>query len=522
MKTPSLITGFPCFEQSSGSELCYLSFRGKAGLPQHLFGCNLSGGLFASDTYGGWEVWRITTSSSSSNNDNDSSQKDEEGPIFVKITSWTHKNKILCSDETGKVFTKTMISATTSPQNQDEMASQEAEQETDNEDEDNDDSLWKIEHAGEDGLWIRSVAHDRLLVLVENNNNNNSKNDTKQRITVTPTTVSTISAGKSSQRLFCWHAEPAHRNNFRICTTADTQDETKTTANATTKWLDKQDDKQKGPRVALTEKPHKAPVWKIEFVEPGYVRLQVKKDDSSKDDHGFYCVSYHRQSSSIVLLTTADLDDDEESFVWKIGKANDRDANAFVLSQEGPVFLAHQNGEIVALDLSDSNTSGEENGKESLAMNAADATTMWKLEPYLPNSLSSQQVWKRGAIVAAGVASAIVAPWAVTSAICMLGFGAEGIAAGSVAAGMMSAEAIASGGGVMAGGTVATLQSIGVLGLGTGATLAVGGTGAALGTGVVAAVASRNNGTASDQAGGTASDAEHAGAVLPLALWRDW
>ncbi|CAE7714499.1 IFI27 [Symbiodinium necroappetens] len=48
-----------------------------------------------------------------------------------------------------------------------------------------------------------------------------------------------------------------------------------------------------------------------------------------------------------------------------------------------------------------------------------------------------------------------------------LGFTAEGIAAGSAAAGMMSAAAIAEGGGVAAGSTVATLQAVG-----TGASLA--------------------------------------------------
>jgi hypothetical protein len=39
----------------------------------------------------------------------------------------------------------------------------------------------------------------------------------------------------------------------------------------------------------------------------------------------------------------------------------------------------------------------------------------------------------------------------------LLGFGAGGITAGSYAAGMMSSAAIANGGGVLAGGTVATL-----------------------------------------------------------------
>ncbi|XP_042295066.1 interferon alpha-inducible protein 27-like protein 2A [Sceloporus undulatus] len=46
-----------------------------------------------------------------------------------------------------------------------------------------------------------------------------------------------------------------------------------------------------------------------------------------------------------------------------------------------------------------------------------------------------------------------------------LGFTSAGIAAGSVAAKMMSASAIASGGGIAAGGPVAMLQSVGATGL---------------------------------------------------------
>eukprot|EP00798_Chlamydomonas_sp_ICE-L_P032245 gene32245-16811_t len=56
----------------------------------------------------------------------------------------------------------------------------------------------------------------------------------------------------------------------------------------------------------------------------------------------------------------------------------------------------------------------------------------------------------------------------VGGAIAAAGFGAEGIAAGSTAAGMMSAY----GGAVPAGGIVAFLQSAGAAGLGAGATAA--------------------------------------------------
>ncbi|NWS39804.1 IF27A protein, partial [Probosciger aterrimus] len=54
-------------------------------------------------------------------------------------------------------------------------------------------------------------------------------------------------------------------------------------------------------------------------------------------------------------------------------------------------------------------------------------------------------------------------------AVCALGFTGTGIAAGSMAAKMMSAAAIANGGAVPAGSTVAVLQSIGAAGLSLGA-----------------------------------------------------
>ncbi|XP_008119651.1 interferon alpha-inducible protein 27-like protein 2A [Anolis carolinensis] len=53
----------------------------------------------------------------------------------------------------------------------------------------------------------------------------------------------------------------------------------------------------------------------------------------------------------------------------------------------------------------------------------------------------------------------------VPLALGALGFTAAGIAVGSVAAGMMSTTAVASGGGVAAGSLVAIGQSVGVLGL---------------------------------------------------------
>ncbi|KAJ8333221.1 hypothetical protein SKAU_G00421170 [Synaphobranchus kaupii] len=69
----------------------------------------------------------------------------------------------------------------------------------------------------------------------------------------------------------------------------------------------------------------------------------------------------------------------------------------------------------------------------------------------------------------------------VPAALGALGFTAPGIAAGSVASGMMSSAAVANGGGVAAGSLVASLQSVGAVGLSGTAATVVSGIGAAVG-----------------------------------------
>jgi len=63
-------------------------------------------------------------------------------------------------------------------------------------------------------------------------------------------------------------------------------------------------------------------------------------------------------------------------------------------------------------------------------------------------------------VIGVGVASALL-PVVGLGIVHAVGFLPAGIAAGSVAAKLMSVSAIANGGGVVAGGAVATLQSVG-------------------------------------------------------------
>jgi Interferon-induced 6-16 family len=147
--------------------------------------------------------------------------------------------------------------------------------------------------------------------------------------------------------------------------------------------------------------------------------------------------------------------------------------------------------------------------------------TSWSLEPRLPMTISWPQI---GVLVGGGLATlglAMAAPFAIMGVVTSMGFTSAGIVGGSTAAGMMSAEAIAAGGGVVAGGTVATLQSIGAVGLGVvGTTAAVGG-GAVVGSGVSAAVIAgsgvmKNNSTAG------ASEASLSYVNRPFCAWTSW
>ena len=86
--------------------------------------------------------------------------------------------------------------------------------------------------------------------------------------------------------------------------------------------------------------------------------------------------------------------------------------------------------------------------------------------------------------VAAGTAAVVGAPIVVSG----LGFTATGIAANSIGASMMSAWAPTA-----AGGVVATLQSVGALGLSAGAKAGIGAAGAAVGAAVGAAADDDDN-----------------------------
>ncbi|KAM7154367.1 interferon alpha-inducible protein 27-like protein 2 isoform 1-T1 [Molossus nigricans] len=83
--------------------------------------------------------------------------------------------------------------------------------------------------------------------------------------------------------------------------------------------------------------------------------------------------------------------------------------------------------------------------------------------------------------VAAAAIGGVLAVGAVPVVLGAVGFTSTGIAASSLAAKMMSAAAVANGGGVPAGGLVATLQSVGAAGLSASSNILLASTGSVFG-----------------------------------------
>jgi hypothetical protein len=138
----------------------------------------------------------------------------------------------------------------------------------------------------------------------------------------------------------------------------------------------------------------------------------------------------------------------------------------------------------------------------------------------MPSTISGKQI---GSLVGVGVGTlvlAIAAPFAVMGVVGALGFQAGGIVAGSAAAGMMSAEAIAAGGGVAAGGTVATLQSIGAVGLGIAGTTTAVSAGAATGLFIGSSALVATGAMHKDAFSSTNVDQPEY--LFPLCSWRQW
>ena len=170
----------------------------------------------------------------------------------------------------------------------------------------------------------------------------------------------------------------------------------------------------------------------------------------------------------------------------------------------------------------------EYGGKLSCAKDGRLSTTsedsgcceVWPLEPIMPVTINGKQI---GCLVSVGVTTitlAIAVPFLVMGAIRARVFGVVGIVAGSAAAGMMSISAIASGGGVVVGGTVATLQSIGAVGLSAAGASAAVGAGTVVGGVASLGVVTVTNGLDTNQEEIKLDEPKQQ--YLPLCSWRLW
>ncbi|XP_030213428.1 uncharacterized protein LOC115544561 isoform X1 [Gadus morhua] len=135
----------------------------------------------------------------------------------------------------------------------------------------------------------------------------------------------------------------------------------------------------------------------------------------------------------------------------------------------------------IVVGILDSELSQKLQLESDLTLEKAISMTRQSTPPSTPNKKKLVDSRNMGLLTAAvvgtlGAGGAVVAAPFVLGAA---GFTAAGITAGSWAAGMMSAAAVANGGAVAAGSTVAVLQSLGAAGLGTAATAAVASVGGA-------------------------------------------
>ena len=248
-----------------------------------------------------------------------------------------------------------------------------------------------------------------------------------------------------------------------------------------------------GPIVLFSSKNYKGwEQWQLESTEDGLITLCSKK-------FGLYLGCNGSEN-----LTTSSIAGDNE--MWRLEPA-----------PNGSVLLISSHHEMKLVCNKDGHLS-------TILAGGDDLDVSWQLVPHMPESTSGSQIRTRVVVGAATAACAVAMPFAVMAVIGAIGFTSTGIAGGSAAAAMMSAEAIAAGGGVVAGGTVATLQSIGAAGLGLVGTSAAVGSGAVVGGSISAAVAA-GSGAFSPSSGAAPQETDSDELMTPnrsFCAWRSW
>jgi len=387
-------------------ELCFIS----SSEQNRRLSCHPWRGLSMSCNWKGWEVRRFI----------------EAGNGHVRISNWTHDNKVLCSDEHGKVWTTDNLRGYW--------------------------EKWEVVLApdGYDGVVIKSVAHGSFLQV-------GSKG--------VPITCVGF-AGPSTT----WHLDAGNSRSFFLSSVRH--------------------DKRIGSSkdgVFSSSNRKDWEVWEIKQLQNGVVCLisRAHGKNLGSDSKGH-------------LYVSAQLRDSE---MWKLEQASDG----------GCVHLvSKEHHRLVSCD---------DGGNLSTRSGTPSASEAWSLEPRMPPTITGESMRNLAIGGSVAVASIVAAPFAIMGIVGSLGFAAGGVASGSFAAGMMSAEAIASGGVIAAGGTVATLQSIGAAGLGLAGTTAAMGAGAVVGASAIGISAAASGGRTSM---GESTAATNSGGNRPFCDWRSW
>jgi len=281
----------------------------------------------------------------------------------------------------------------------------------------------------EEEKWLVKKSKDQAGILIISQQHGKALATNGRRlVAVDPFDVlaSGDNEGEDGQVAFSglWDLVAGNKNTFFIA------------SNSSGKCVGSTPCKKDGPSDAIMTSKRKAwQQWTLSETDDGSVTLQ-------SNAHALYIGV--DKSDKVTLSKTAGPNE-----MWSVEESPH--GGIFLISDEHRVCLSCDKAGILKA------VSGEDGEEET-----------WKLEPSMPSSLSGPVI---GTMVGLGLATATFAcagPFIVTGAVAALGFGEAGVVAGSTAAAMMSAEAIA--GGVAAGGVVATCQSIGAAGLGLAGT----------------------------------------------------
>ena len=237
-----------------------------------------------------------------------------------------------------------------------------------------------------------------------------------------------------------------------------------------------------------TTKREERGVWELHHQVNGYVYLLSRK---------FGKILCSDQDGNMYLT-----DDVGENALWKIK-----------ISPSNTLYISSKtSGRYLSCNVDDGRFS-------TRSISEPEPSEAWSLEPVLPTTITGKKLRDLSIGGSMAALSIIAAPFAVVGVVGAMGFGSAGIASGSMAAGMMSAEAIASGGAIAVGGTVATLQSIGAAGLGVAGTAASMSAGAVVGASTlgISAAASKGRSPMGESTVATATDYNR-----PFCAWKSW